>query len=63
MNFKLYSGNLKGRGISEAQNGWEDNFKMEVNRNRYRGVIEIHMTQKRDQWRDLVSTVMNLRVP
>jgi hypothetical protein len=41
---------------------WEDNIKMDL-RDRRGGMDWIDLAQDRDQWRALVDTVMNLRVP
>jgi hypothetical protein len=40
-----------------------DNIKMELREIRWGAVDWIDMAQDRDQWRALVNTVMNLRVP
>jgi hypothetical protein len=40
-----------------------DNIKMNLREIRWDGVDWIDLAQDRDQWRDLVNTVMNLRVP
>jgi hypothetical protein len=56
MHTKFWSGNLKGRdhlgdlGINGKEIGWY-------------GVHWIHLAQDRDQWRAVVYTVINLRVP
>jgi hypothetical protein len=42
---------------------WEDNIKMDLREIGWDGMDWIEMAQNRDQWRALVSTVMNLRVP
>jgi hypothetical protein len=42
---------------------WEDNIKMNLQEVEY-GIMDwIGSTQDRDRWREIVSTVMNLRVP
>jgi hypothetical protein len=40
-----------------------DNIKMDVIKIGWGGVEWIDLAQDRDQWRALVNTVMNLRVP
>jgi hypothetical protein len=41
----------------------EDKIIMVYKRTGYEGVDWIHLAQDRDQWKNLVNTVMNLRVP
>jgi hypothetical protein len=40
-----------------------DNIKMNLTEIEWGGMGSIDLTQDMDQWRDLVNTVMNLRVP
>jgi hypothetical protein len=40
-----------------------DNIKMDLREIRWDGVDWIDLAQDRDQWRALVNTVLNLRVP
>jgi hypothetical protein len=41
----------------------EDNIRMDLRKTGYGSVNWIHQAQEGDQWRELVNTVMNLRVP
>jgi hypothetical protein len=40
-----------------------DNIKMDLREIRWDGMDWIDLAQDRDQWRTLVNTVMNIRVP
>jgi hypothetical protein len=40
-----------------------DNIKIDLTEIRWDGVDWVDLAQDRDQWRALVNTVMNLRVP
>jgi hypothetical protein len=42
---------------------WVDNIKMDLRETGWDGMVWIDLAQNRDQWRALVNTVMNLRVP
>jgi hypothetical protein len=42
---------------------WVDNIKMNLREIEWHGMDWIDLAQDRDQWRALVNTVMNLRVP
>jgi hypothetical protein len=42
---------------------WVDNIKMDLRETGWDGVNWVDVGQDRDQWRALVSTVLNLRVP
>jgi hypothetical protein len=48
--------------IGRLRRRWED-IKMDLWEIRFEGVRWIHLAEKRRQWRALVNTVMNLRVP
>jgi hypothetical protein len=57
-------GKPKGkRPLGRPRRRWEDNIKMDLREIRW-GVMDwIDLAQDWDEWRALVSTVMNLRVP
>jgi hypothetical protein len=58
------SKNLKWRYHSEELGArWEDNIRMDLREIVGGGVDWMHLAQDRNQWRDVVNTVMNLRVP
>jgi hypothetical protein len=63
--YTIFDGkNPKGRDhLGRPRRRWEDNIRMDVKEIGWKGVEWIHLSQDRDKWRDLVSTVMNLRVP
>jgi hypothetical protein len=42
---------------------WEDNIRKDLREIGWGGIDWIDLAQDRDQWRALVNTVMNLRVP
>jgi hypothetical protein len=48
------------RPLGRPRRRWEDNIKIDL---RQDGVVWTDLAQDRDQWRALVNTVMNLRVP
>jgi hypothetical protein len=41
----------------------KDNIRMDLREKAWEDVDWLHVTQDRDQWRALVNTVMNFRVP
>ena len=51
------------RPMGRPRRRWEDNIKMDIQE--VGGVCRdwMELAQDRDRWRELVSTVMNLRVP
>jgi hypothetical protein len=51
------------RPVGGPRGDWVNNIKMDVREIGWGGMNWIHLAQDRDQWRALVSTVMNLRVP
>jgi len=61
---KIFVGKLKWkRPLTRPRHRWDDDIKVdrrEIDRER---VSWIHLAHYRDQWRDLINTVLNLRVP
>jgi hypothetical protein len=53
----------KERRLGRPRYRWVDNIKMDLRERRWNGMDWIDLAQDRDQWRALVITVMNLRVP
>jgi hypothetical protein len=51
------------RPLRRPKCGWVDNIKMELREIGWDGMDRIDLTQDREQWRALVNTLMNLRVP
>jgi hypothetical protein len=61
---KIVVGKPEGmRLLGESRRRWEDNIKINLKETEWDGVDWIHLAQDRDQWRALVSTVMNRRRP
>jgi transposase len=55
--YRILVGNPEGkRPLGRPRHRWVDNIKMD-------GMEWIDLAQDGDQWRALVNTVMNLRVP
>jgi hypothetical protein len=51
------------RALGRPRRGWVDNNKIDHREIRYGAMECTDLVQDRDYWRDLVSTVMNFRVP
>jgi hypothetical protein len=51
------------RQLGRHRRRWEDNIKINVRKIGWGGMDWIDLAQDRDQWRALINTVMNLRVP
>jgi hypothetical protein len=51
------------RPLGSPRRRWVDNIKIDLREIEWGGRDWIELAQDRDQWRALVSTVMNLRVP
>jgi hypothetical protein len=64
MNFTFYmlQAEVK-RPLGRPRSRWVNNIKMDLREIRWDGMNWIDLAQHRDQWRALLNTVMNLRVP
>jgi hypothetical protein len=51
------------RPLERPGRRWVGNIKMDLREIGWGGMDWIHLAQDRDQWRALMNTVMNLRVP
>jgi hypothetical protein len=51
------------RPLERPRRRWVDTIKMDLGEIGWDGRDWIKLAQDRDQWRDLVNTVMNLQVP
>jgi hypothetical protein len=51
------------RLLGRPRRRWEDNIRMDIREIEWGNVDWIDRALDRDQWRALVNTVMNLRVP
>jgi hypothetical protein len=53
----------RNRPLGRRRRRWVYNIKMDLREVGWDGMVWIDLAQERDQWRALVKTVMNLRVP
>jgi hypothetical protein len=53
----------KKRPLGKPRRRWVDNIKMDLREIKWDGMDWIDLAHDRDQWRALVNTVMNFRVP
>jgi hypothetical protein len=51
------------RPLGGPRRRWVDNIKIDLREIGWDGMYWIDLAENRDQWRALVNTVMNLRVP
>jgi hypothetical protein len=51
------------RPLGRSRHRWEDNIIMDLREIGWGGIGWTDLAQDRDQWRPLVNTVMNLRIP
>jgi hypothetical protein len=62
--YRILVGKPEGkRPLRGPRRRWVDNIKMDLREIGWDGMDLIELAQDRDQWRALVNTVMNLRVP
>jgi hypothetical protein len=62
--YRILVGKPKGmRPLRRPRRRWVDNIKIDLREKGWGGMDWADMAQDRDQWRALVSTVINLRVP
>jgi hypothetical protein len=61
---RIFVGESEGkRPLGRPGRRWEDNIKMYLREIGWGGMYFIYLAQDRDQWRALVNTVMDFRVP
>jgi hypothetical protein len=62
--YRMLMGKPEGkRPLGRQRRRWVDNIKIYLTEIGWDGMDWIDLVQDRDQWRALVNTVMNLRVP
>jgi hypothetical protein len=62
--YRILVGKPEGkRPLERPRRRWVDNIKTELREIEWNGMDWIDLAQDREQWRALVNTVMNLRVP
>jgi hypothetical protein len=62
--YRILVGKPEGRRpLGRPRHRWVDNIKMDLREIGWDGINWIYLAQDREQWRALVNTVMNLRVP
>jgi hypothetical protein len=62
--YRILVGTQEGkRSLGSPRRRWVDNNKIDLTEMGWNGMDWIDLALDRDQWRALVNTVMNLRVP
>jgi hypothetical protein len=62
--YRILAGKPEGkRPLGRPRCRWVDNIKIDLRETGWDGMDWIELAQDRDQWRALVKTMMNLRVP
>jgi hypothetical protein len=62
--YRILVGKPEGkRPIGRPRHRWVDNINIDLRETGWDGMDLIDLAPDRDQWRALVNTVMNLRVP
>jgi hypothetical protein len=62
--YRILVGKSEGRRpLGRQRRRWVENIKIDLREIGWDGVEWVDLTQDRDQWRALVNTVMNFRVP
>jgi hypothetical protein len=62
--YRILVGKPEGkRQLERPRRRWEKNIKMDLKEIGWGGMDWIDVAEDKDQWRALVNTVMNLRVP
>jgi hypothetical protein len=62
--YRILVGKQEGkRPLGRPRRRWVNNIKMDIRETGWDGMDWINLSQDRNQWRALVNTVMNFRVP
>jgi hypothetical protein len=62
--YRILVGNAEGyKLLGRPRRRWVDNIKMDLREIGWDGMDCVYVAQDRDQWRALVNTVINFRVP